>query len=307
MLEDEIRKDAREILDFFKDNDVDIKIISGDNLATVENISMKVGVPNPKAVDLSTFKSSINYEKLVQEYNIFTRVKPAQKKSLILAFKKQNKTVAMTGDGVNDILAMKEADCSIAIGEGSDAARRSAKLVLLNPDFAAVPSIIAEGRQSINNLERSTVLFLSKTVYASILAVLFTILPLEYPYAPIEMSLLNFLCIGFPGLVLALETNTARIKDQFVKNIKKFSVPTGIIVALSMVVLSVIARYNNLPRSELLTISAVVTFIIGIILIYRISKPLNTFRAALIGVIIAIFVATLLLPATRLLFDFAIL
>ncbi len=307
LLEDELRQDAREIINYFYDNDVAIKIISGDNLTTVENIAIKVGIKDIHGIDLSTIKGTIDYEKLAKTYNIFTRVKPAQKKSLVLALKKQGNTVAMTGDGVNDILAMKEADCSIAIGEGSDAARRSAKLVLLESDFAAVPSIIDEGRQSINNLERSTTLFLAKTVYASILAVIFVILPLEYPFSPIEMSLLNFLCIGFPGLVLALEKNTSRIKDQFVKNIKKFSIPTGVAVALSMVILSIIAELNNFARPELLTVSAIVTFVINIILIYRISRPLNTFRALLICIIIAIFIGAVSIPFTRILFDFATL
>ena len=174
-----------------------------------------------KSVDLSDQSSSINYDKLVKDYNIFTRVKPTEKKSLIKALKKQGKTVAMTGDGVNDILAMKEADCSISIGEGSDAARRSSKLVLLDNDFAAVPSIIDEGRRTINNLERSTALFLAKTVYASILAVLFVFLPLKYPFTPIEMTLLNFTCIGLPAFILALENNTERIKNRFAKNIMR--------------------------------------------------------------------------------------
>ncbi|MDO5451480.1 MAG: HAD-IC family P-type ATPase, partial [Candidatus Saccharibacteria bacterium] len=242
VLEDELRGDAKQIIDFFIKNDVDIKIISGDNLTTVTTIAEKVGVPNPNPVDLSTVKSPINYNKLVQDYNIFTRVKPSQKKSLILALKNQGRTVAMTGDGVNDILAMKEADCSIAIGEGSDAARRSAKLVLLNNDFAGVPGVIAEGRQSINNLERSATLFLSKNTYAAILAVLFILIPLEYPYAPLEMSILNFACIGLPGVILALEPNTARIKNKFIKNILQFSVPTGITVAISMLILAIIAE-----------------------------------------------------------------
>ena len=207
-LEDELRKNAKSIIGYFYKNDVSIKIISGDNLQTVTKIAKASGVTDIKGVDLSQEKSP-NYDKLVKTYSIFTRVTPAQKKSLIRALKNQGHTVAMTGDGVNDILAMKESDVSISIGEGSDAARRASKLVLLKSDFSAVPSIIDEGRRTINNLERSTTLFLTKTVYASILAVLFVVLPLSYPYNPIEMTLLNFLCIGLPGLVLALENNTA--------------------------------------------------------------------------------------------------
>jgi cation-transporting ATPase E len=208
----------------------------------------------------------------------------------------------MTGDGVNDILAMKEADVSIAIGEGSDAARRSAKLVLLDSDFKSVPSIIAEGRKSINNLERSATLFLSKTVYASLLAVFFVVLPFEYPFSPIEMSLLNFLCIGLPGLALALENNTERIKNQFVNNIKHYSVPTGLLVAVSALTISILAAVFDISRSELTALSSLVVFVIGFVLIYRISKPLNYFRSSLLMLIFFLFATSLVLPLARTLF-----
>ena len=301
-LEDEIRKDAKDIINYFYDNDIEVKIISGDDLDSVTKIAERVGVRDLKGFNLSSERTH-NFAKLAKEYSIFTRVTPAEKKSLIASFKKQGKTVAMTGDGVNDILAMKEADCSMAIGEGSDAARRASKLVLLNSDFSSVPSIINEGRQSINNLERSTTLFLSKTVYASILAVLFTILPLEYPYAPIEMSLLNFACIGFPGVILALEPNTARIKNQFVKNIKNYSIPTGITVSIAMIVLSIVAETNNFTRPELLTASLFITFVIDLALIYQISRPLNLLRTGLLATIIAVVVGAFLIAPIHNLLD----
>ena len=307
LLEDEIRKDATEIIDFFVKNDVAVKIISGDNLNTVQKISNKVGVPGPSAVDLATLGKEIDYDGLVRKYNIFTRVRPAQKKFLILALKKHGLTVAMTGDGVNDILAMKEADCSIAIGDGADAARRSAKIVLLKSDFAAVPDVIAEGRQSINNLERSTALFLAKTVYASILAVVFVFLPTEYPFMPIEMSLLNFACIGFPGLVLALEHNTERIKNNFTKNILMYSIPVGAAVSLCMITLSVIANAQGFSHSELNTIAVFVTFAIDLILIYWISRPLNALRAGLLITIVMIMAGVFVVPLTRSFFEFVML
>lgn len=305
-LEDEIRKDATEIVEYFYKNDVDIKIISGDDLATVENIASVVGVKNVHGIDLSTIKNP-NYKKLVKDYNIFTRVKPAEKKDLIEALKKSGKTVAMTGDGVNDILAMKEADCSIAIGEGSDAARRSAKLVLLGSDFTSVPSIIDEGRQSINNLERSTALFLAKTVYASILAILFVILPLSYPFTPVEMSLLNFACIGFPGLVLSLEHNTNRIKNNFVRNILTYSFPIGLTVSFCMAALSFVSHLQGFSRPELTTISVFVTFTIDLVLIYWISRPLNFLRGSLLISIICIMAGAFLIPLIRDFFEFVFL
>ncbi|MBQ6409688.1 HAD-IC family P-type ATPase [Candidatus Saccharibacteria bacterium] len=304
-LKDEIRKNAKEIIQYFYDNDIAPKVISGDDLETVKNIAETVGIKDLRGIDLSTEKKP-NFSHLVKNYSIFTRVKPEQKKSLIEAFKKQGSTVAMTGDGVNDILAMKEADCSIAIGEGSDAAHRSAKLVLLDSDFDRVPSIIDEGRQSINNLERSTSLFLAKTVYATTLAVIFVLAPLSYPFSPIEMSLLSFACIGFPGLALALEKNTARIKDKFIYNIKHYSVPTGIVVAISMVILSIVSEVNNFERNKLTTLSAIVVFAIDYILIYQISKPLNLFRGLLMALIAIIFLGALFIPATQSLFEFTL-
>ena len=307
-LEDELRPDAREIIDYFYKNDVDVKIISGDSLKTVQKIAAQTGVRHAdQAIDLSTIKSP-DYDELVKEYTIFTRVKPAEKKSLIEALKKQGRTVAMTGDGVNDILAMKEADVSIAIGDGADAARRSAKLVLLDSGFEAVPSIIDEGRQSINNLERSTTLFLAKTVYASILAVIFIFVPIKYPFSsPIEMSLLNFACIGFPGLILSLEHNTERIKNRFAKNIIEYSVPVGLTVSISMLVISILAHCQIFPHYDLATTAVFVTFSVDLMLIYQISRPLTVLRASLLFSIIGIVTAAFLIPFAHHFFDFVFL
>lgn len=305
-LEDEIRATAPKIINYFYKNNIAIKIISGDAPATVAKIATKVGVKHTKTVDLTTIKHK-NYEKLVEEYDIFTRVTPSEKKSLISALKTRGHTVAMTGDGVNDILAMKEADASLAIGDGSDAARRAAKFVLLDSGFESVPAIIDEGRQSINNLERSTALFLAKTVYASILAVIFVFLPFAYPFKPIEMTLLNFACIGLPGLILALEKNTDRVKDRFARNILEFSVPVGLTVSIAMIALAVIAGLNNFPRYELSTVAVFVTFVIDFILIFRLSRPINPLRLALLITILAIMAIIFLWPFARDFFEFTFL
>lgn len=305
-LEDEIRPTAPKIIDYFYKNNIAVKIISGDDLSTVTTIASKVGVKDLTGVDLSTLKSK-NYAKLVRDYAIFSRVTPSEKKELVKAMKKQGRTVAMTGDGVNDILAMKEADASLAIGDGSDAARRAAKFVLLDSGFESVPAIIDEGRQSINNLERSTSLFLAKTVYASILAVVFVFLPFSYPFKPIEMTLLNFACIGLPGLILALEKNTERIKDKFTTNILEYSVPVGITVSIAMIALAVIAGLNEFPRYELSSAAVFVTFAIDFILIYRISRPMNPLRLSLLITILVIMAAIFLWPFARDFFEFAFL
>ena len=304
LLEDELRSEAKNIINYFYDNNIEIKIISGDNLNTVTKIASATGVRQPVGVDLSTVKRK-DYPELVEKYNIFTRVTPEQKKSLIAALKKRGRTVAMTGDGVNDILAMKEADCSIAIGDGSDAARRSAKLVLLNSDFSAVPQIINEGRQSINNLERSTTLFLTKTVYASILAVAFVFIPLEYPFSPISMSLLNFLCIGLPGFALALEKDTSRIKNKFISNIKHYSVPTGILISIVVLIISVVSEIHNFPRPLFTTISVSAVFLLDLFLLFRISYPLNKYRGFLLALITLIFLSILFVPHLNAFFEFA--
>lgn len=306
-LEDEIRHDAKDIIDYFYNNNIDIKIISGDDLEPVTAIAKRVGIKDLKGYNLSSEKTH-NYTRLVKDYSIFTRVTPAEKKSLISALKKQGKTVAMTGDGVNDILAMKEADVSLAIGEGSDAARRSAKMVLLHSDFSAVPSIIDEGRQSINNLERSTALFLAKTVYASILAVIFIFIPINYPFSsPVEMSLLNFACIGLPGLVLALEHNTERVKNRFARNIIEYSVPVGLTISISMLTISLLAHFGVFPHYDLATTAVFVTFSIDLILIYWISRPINPLRAGLLLTIIGIVSAAFLMPFFHNFFDFVFL
>ncbi len=305
-LSDEIRPTAPKIIDYFYKNDIEIKIISGDDLKAVQSIAEKVGVKDLSGINLPDLKTK-NYSKLVKDYSIFTRVTPNEKKELIKALKAEKHTVAMTGDGVNDILAMKEADASLAIGEGSDAARRAAKFVLLDSGFEAVPKIIDEGRQSINNLERSTSLFLAKTVYASILAVVFVFLPFSYPFKPIEMSLLNFACIGFPGLILALEKNTDRIKDKFITNILTYSLPIGLTVSFAMIALSIIAGLNNFPHYELSSTAVLVTFIIDLILIYWISRPLNKLRATLLVIVTAIMAIVFLWPFARDFFEFTFL
>lgn len=305
-LEDEIRPTAPKIIKYFYDNAIDVKIISGDDLEAVTAIAKTVGVKNLSGVNLANLKTK-DYADLVKNYSIFTRVTPSQKKELIRALKEQGNTVAMTGDGVNDILAMKEADCSLAIGAGSDAARRAAKFVLLDSGFEGIPSIIDEGRQSINNLERSTSLFLAKTVYASILAVVFVFLPFSYPFKPIEMTLLNFACIGFPGLILSFEKNTDRIKDKFVTNILTYSLPIGLTVSLAMIALAIIAGLNNFPHYELSTTAVFITFVIDFVLIYWISKPLNKLRATLLFTIVAIMTIIFLWPFARDFFEFTFL
>lgn len=220
LISDVIRKEASKTLKYFKEQGVNIKIISGDNPITVSKIAKRAGVENSeKYINMQEIKTKEQLEKAAKEYTIFGRVTPVQKKELVQALKKEGHTVAMTGDGVNDVLALKEADCSIAMASGSDATRNVAELVLLDSNFASMPEIVLEGRRTINNIERSATLFLVKTIYASILAIIFLFVNMPYPFMPIQLTLISTVTIGIPSFVLALEPNKERIKGKFLRNV----------------------------------------------------------------------------------------
>ena len=213
LISDKIRKEAKKTLKYFKEQGVAVKVISGDNPVTVSKIAREVGVENcNKWIDMSKIKDDKEIKKLVGEYTIFGRVSPIQKKEIVKCLKEEGHTVAMTGDGVNDVLSLKEADCSIAMASGSDACKNCSELVLLDSNFASMPKIVAEGRRTINNIERSATLFLVKTLYATALALIFLIAKMPYPFMPIQLSLISIVTIGIPSFILALEPNKERIK-----------------------------------------------------------------------------------------------
>lgn len=228
LISDIIRKEANETLKYFKNQGVDIKIISGDNPITVSKIAKRAGVENSeKYIDMQTVKTKEQLKEVACNYTIFGRVTPVQKKELVRALKENGHTVAMTGDGVNDVLALKEADCSIAMASGSDAVRSVSQLVLLDSNFASMPKIVLEGRRTINNIERSASLFLVKTIYASILAIIFLVANMPYPFMPIQLTLISMVTIGIPSFVLALEPNRERIKGNFLKNVISKAIRNG--------------------------------------------------------------------------------
>lgn len=220
LISDIIRKEANKTLKYFKDQGVDIKIISGDNPITVSKIAKRAGVENSENyIDMQTVETKEQLREVVGKYTIFGRVTPVQKKELVQALKENGHTVAMTGDGVNDVLALKEADCSIAVASGSDATRSVSQLVLLDSNFASMPKIVLEGRRTINNIQRSASLFLVKTIYASILAIVFLIVNMPYPFMPIQLTLISMVTIGIPSFILALEPNKEKIQGKFLKNV----------------------------------------------------------------------------------------
>lgn len=219
LIEDVIKDGASEVLKYFKDEGVQLKIISGDNPVTVSAVAMRTGVEGyENYIDARELPNDINeIAKVVDKYTIFGRVTPHQKKDIVKALQLKGHTVSMTGDGVNDVLALKESDCGIAMGSGSEASKAVAQLVLLNSDFGALPKVLLEGRKQINNLERVAELFLSKTVFFICLAVIFSLMMIPYPLLPIQASLVGSCAIGIPSFFLALLPSVGRVKNGFLK------------------------------------------------------------------------------------------
>lgn len=288
---DKIRKNAQTTLKYFKNQGVDIRIISGDNPITVSKIAKRAGVDGYEHyVDCTFLKDEKAVIEAARKYKIFGRVSPLQKKQLIKALKDEGHTVAMTGDGVNDIIALKEADCSIAMASGSDAARNVSQLVLLDSDFESMPKIVAEGRRTINNLERSAALFLSKTVYSTILAILFVVINEAYPFMPIQLSLISLVCIGIPSFILALEQNKNRIKGEFIGNVLSKSLPASLTVITNIIVMLILKQYYQFPAEIYSSLCVILTALTGFLLLIKTSIPFNLLRGILLPILVGIFI-----------------
>lgn len=290
LLRDKIRKEAKNTLLYFKEQGVELKIISGDNVDTVSKIASRAGLDDVKAIDATLLKTEIEIEEAVSSYNVFGRVSPIEKKELIQALKRQGHTVAMTGDGVNDVLALKEADCSVAMASGSDAARSVSQLVLLDSNFDSMPAVVLEGRRTINNIQRSASLFLVKTIYATILALIFLFITMPYPFIPIQLSLTSVVTIGIPSFILALEPNKERIKGNFLNNVIKRSAPAGITIVCNILLIFAVSTLFKLSQEEISTLSVVMTGYTGFILLYQISRPFNRMRLLLFVLMFIIFI-----------------
>lgn len=282
VLEDNIRLSAARTFEYFKKQNVKVKIISGDNVKTVVNIAKKIGLDDINSVDASNL-SDEELKKVVLKANIFGRVSPLQKRKIIEYLKENNKTVAFVGDGVNDVLALKEADCSVALASGSDVARNVSQLVLLDSNFDSLPYVLREGRRTINNVERSASLFITKTVYAFILSILFIFVNWTYPFMPIQASLSSMFTIGIPSFILALEPNNEKIDNNFLARIISKAIPSGLTVVFNIVFISLL---SNLSKQEVSTLAISMIALTGFILIFKISKPFNKLRKALFVTII---------------------
>ena len=290
VLRDQIRETAPQTIAYFLEQGVDLRVISGDDPRTVSAIAERAGVPHADGwVDATTLHTEADIVAAVKKYHVFGRVTPEQKRELVIALQNHGHTVAMTGDGVNDILALRQSDCSISVASGSAAARNVAEIVLADNDFAHMPEVVAEGRRSINNLQRSAALILVKTVYTAALA-LYCIIAPPYPFIPVQMSLLSFATVGLPSFVLALEPNHDRVKGNFLVNILRKSLPASIAVTITLALLMTAGHLFKLNLSQVSTMALITTATVGFALLRRISLPLTKLRVALLVVCIAIVV-----------------
>lgn len=278
LLQDKIRENAKETLDYFKKQGVNIKIISGDNTQMLVKIAERLNININGYIDMKNVKV---IDENVVNNTIFGRVSPFQKKELVEKMKLLGHTVAMTGDGVNDVLALKEADCSIALASGSDAAKAVSRLVLLNSNFDSIPNIVYEGRRTINNITRSASLFLSKTGYAILFALIYLFLNVSYPFEPIQISLISSLTIGIPSFVLALEDNKDRLKGSFLKNVLYKSIPVSITSVVIVLIVEILGSIFGFSQEQKSTIDVILIETIGFILIFKISIPFNKIRKIL--------------------------
>ncbi len=293
-----IRPEAPATFAYFKKQGVTIKVISGDNPLTVSRVALDAGIDNAdKYVDATTLTTERKLKAAVKEYTVFGRVTPDQKRKLIRALKESGHTVAMTGDGVNDVLALKDADCSIAMASGSEVACQVSQLVLMNSDFSAMPSVVGEGRRVINNIERSASLFLVKNIFSFALTLTALVFALSYPITPAQLTLFNITMIGIPSFILALEPNTNRVRGRFLRNVLVRALPAGLTDFLAMLGVILASAHFGVSSGEMSTMATIIIAFIGLMMLYRISRPLNTLRTGLIVTMLALFViGALLLP-----------
>lgn len=278
-----IRANAVKTFEYFKSQGVAIKVISGDNPRTVSRIAIQAGIESAESfVDAATLDTEDKIADAVNKYTVFGRVTPKQKKQLVKALQAKGHTVAMTGDGVNDILAMKDADCSVAMASGSEAAAQAAQVVLLDSDFAHMPDVVYEGRRVVNNIQRSASLFLVKNIFSLLLSLFSVILMVTYPLEPAQVSLISMFTIGVPGFLLALEQNKDRIKGHFITNVMLKALPGGLTDVIAVGALVVCGEVFCISDASIGTIATLVLSVVGFMILFKISEPLNRMKYAVI-------------------------
>ena len=294
VLENPIRPSAPKVFSYFHSQGVAVKVISGDNPVTVAAVAAQAGIEGAGDwVDARELKTDQDIAKAVRQYTVFGRVVPNQKRKIVRALQSQGHTVAMTGDGVNDVLALKDADCGVAMASGADAACQVAQLVLLDSDFAAMPKVVAEGRRVINNIQRASALYLVKNILSFFLAIITLFAAFPYPFVPIQLTLISTLTIGVPSFFLALEPNHDLVKGKFLHNVFRRAFPGGLTAIFVILFAELFVYTFHLTLDELSTICVVLMAINGLMVIYYAARPLDWKRTALLvlmglGIFIAI-------------------
>ncbi len=298
LLEDELRENVKETLDFFSQQVIDLKIISGDSVDTVEEVANKIGIIC-SSVDMSKLDENIDYYSIIDN-NAFCRVLPEQKRELIIALKEKGHSVGMIGDGVNDVLALKKADCSISIANGSDAARNISDMVLLRSDFTDMPSAVNEGRKVINNIQRVATLFFTKTLYSIFIVLLTLIIPaFVYPFSPLQLTILAFITIGFPAFFISFEPDYSPVKGGFLSSILQKSLPGALCVLIIVLLINIFFNNDYYSYSMISTLTYTVICIIGFYVFIRVAWPFSLFRWIIFGICLFMMLGSILVKPVR--------
>lgn len=288
LLANPIREAAKETFEYFAEQGVEVKVISGDNPVTVSNVAKQAGIKNAdRYVDASEFEDEQSMRKALLNNTVFGRVTPSQKRKFVRILKEAGHTVAMTGDGVNDVLALKDADCSIAMASGSDAAAQASQLVLLESDFSCMPEVVLEGRRVVNNIQRSASLFLVKNIFSFLLSVASVVFMFTYPLEPSQVSLISMFTIGVPAFFLALEPNKNMIKGHFLTNVLLKALPAALTDALAVAALVIFGRTFDVSSTDISTATTMLLAIVGFMILYKISAPMNKIRFSIVSGCIA--------------------
>jgi len=288
IISDTIREDAPDTFRYFIEEGVTLKVISGDDAATVSSIARRAGLPDAKnVIDMSKVGNDVDYSIVANQHTVFARVSPNQKKELIRGLKQNGYTTCMTGDGVNDLPAMKEADCSVSMVGGSDAARSACDFVLLTSNFSSMVHILKEGRRVINNIEKVSSLYLVKTIYSTILAILYIFLPFPYPFAPLQLTPINIFTVGIPSFILALTPSYHRPEGRFLPNVLENSFPAALTIVFDILMIQLAGYCFNLTRKETSTMQVLLTGAVGFVLLIKVSKPLTVWLKIMIILLIS--------------------
>ena len=291
LLANKIRKTAPETFAYFEKQGVAIKVISGDNAITVSEVAKRAGIANAdKFIDARELDTDRKIAEAAEKYTVFGRVTPDQKRKLVRAMKAAGHTVAMTGDGVNDVLALKEADCGVAMASGSEVACQVSHVVLMNSDFSSMPSVVMEGRRVINNIQRSAALYIVKNIFSFVLAIITIIFVLPYPLAPAQLTLVSNLCIGIPSFVLAMEPNEERVKGKFLKNVLGEALPGGLTDIVLVIGVILFYKAFHLTTPEMSTICAIMLGVVGLVVLHFTCTPYNKVRKILMASMTVLFI-----------------